>query len=253
MFFCANKAKKIRKDKRNVRSLCYFITHRMCRMEVCLCVIGVLFVILYCIARIDESIIDRGSCLAKDILSFLRQNKEDIDALTYSIIPAFFVYFVTVVIPESKRSQAMLPSICERLRYIKDAFYELSYFLTNSDWVNDSNYLDKALENVARYGTTQYSNRYSLKLCDFFLQLFVEELDKQTDFILQFHNELTPKELKSLLEIKFSSLIGKIREGHFKEALYEKEAFNEVITEFRELNIKAISIYNKLCNRVYVN
>lgn len=147
----------------------------------------------------------------------------------------------------------MLPSICERLRYIKDEFYDLSYSLASCDWIKDSNFLDNALENVAHFDTNQKSNRYSLNYCNFFLQLFVENLDKHADFILQYHNELSPKEMRTLLEIKFSSILGKIREDHFSVALFDKESFNKVIQELRTQNIKAISLYEKLCNRVYIN
>lgn len=147
----------------------------------------------------------------------------------------------------------MLPSICERLRYIKDEFYDLSDCLANCNWIDHPDYLNKAFENVTNFSTTKNSNSYSLHYCNFFLQLFVENLDKHADFILQYHNELSPKEMRTLLEIKFSSIFGKIREDHFSVALFDKESFNKVIQELRTQNIKAISLYEKLCNRVYIN
>ena len=243
-----------RHEKRGskVHSLGCFIFQRMCDWELWVWVITFSILGLYIVSRFDSINLTAIQNYVNLFLSWFKQHKLAIDSWTYSYITGILIYFLTVTYPHAKRSQIILPKLCDKVRLFKDDFRELSFALCNKDWCEDDFIPKNEIDMIKHYGKNPNNNTYySLNFCFPILKSKIDAFDSYADYILNHQEELSNYEIKILLEVRHSSIFDKIRTKEIATPLLDENDLINFIEELREENKKIINVYDEMCNRCF--
>ena len=250
-FHKTNQVKNTKKSNdKEERSLCRFIWYRISGIKSLTWIFGLLFLLLYVLCRLKEINLTCLQEYLNNIIRYLNAHKTAIDGWTYSYIAGALVYYLTVVFPGAKRSQALLPIVCERVRYINDSFFELSNTLCGDNWCINKESIENGVKQVMTFGKTKSDNHYTFEYC-FMLSYFISEIDKYTDMILQLYEVLPSKYLKRILDVKYSSTFDKIRTGELDGAVFDEYGIRQFLEQLRQENIKMNKLYKQIFKRVY--
>lgn len=238
-------------NENEIKPLCHFIRYSSSGFKCFVFVLALLAFVAWILCRLKSINLIGIQDSLNTVLEFLYNHRSAIDGWAYSYIAGVLVYYLTVVLPEAKRGQALLPSICERIRYIEDTFSELSRCLCYGDWSEDHSLLKNAIVQLKQYGKTESDNYYKFDYCFFILHYAVSEIDKYTDFILQLHEVLPAKDLKNILDVKYCSVLDKIRSEAIRNTLFNEDDAKEFLEELREENMKIKTIHKRIYNKIY--
>lgn len=145
--------------------------------------------------------------------------------LSYSYIAGVCFYILTVYIPESKKKNALKFTIYERLRYLKDHYYEVGHAIIGEDLTSENGFKllfkEMTSENYEEYINSQ---KEKLLECSYNKLLPYIELRKnirnEINEIMIYKDYLDAKQIDLLLQIRNSYWFNFINEWGVNKPQY---------------------------------
>ena len=141
--------------------------------------------------------------------------------------------------------------ILEKLRNIKEDYYELSKRFCGEDWCSNLIVVKNGIDQVKKYGMVAEDKYYSFSYCSIFVAVCVERFCRLIDEILEHKEELLPSEFEMLSNIRFSDIFEKTKSEDFLLEPFEEKDIKDVLEKLREENLRVNSLYNSMENRVF--
>ena len=205
-----------------------------------LIIIGYEFMTAACILNFIAACIQN---FMEAVIFILSKGKNLLYTLAVSYVSGVFVYYLTIIVPEVRRSKPILVEVEKTLKYLIDYIHEEVNFINSDDAVRVAmHYLERQkLED----------RTYILKCCNPILRKVHPLLDALTSHILSHSSALTQSELDTLIDIRHRRITYRIRYKYdMKERLYQEQVKDE-IKEFVQLNKDIIEFHKKIKSRIY--
>ena len=165
-------------------------------------------------------------------------------ALAVSYVPGVFVYFLTVVLPETKRSKPLLVEIEKSLQDIKDSFYSAM------EYINSDNAVEIALDDVKQYG--KYNDTfYSLQFMNKTLEKLYQSIERLTSNILSYSSALTQNELNIIIEIRHHKIARQMKFKDGVENVLNKDGVRSYFENMVNLYNEIIELHKSVGSRIY--
>lgn len=235
------------KDK--LKPTWYLILNRLWDREKCvliLFVIAIVIIMAYELITADcvLEFADNIHSFIETIISFLSKGKELLYALAISCVSGIFVYFLTVILPETRRSKPILVDVENSLKYLKDELHDVAEFVS----------LDDATEITIQYlkQHNKLDNEfYNMNCSGRVIEEIHKSLEMHTSHILSYSSALSQSEIETLIDIKHRRISRLIRYKYEENELLNKKQIEDDFKEFVQLNNDIIKLHESVKNRIY--
>lgn len=208
-------------------------------------IISIAIVVAYELITAD-CVLEFADChnFVETIISFLSKGKELFYALAISYISGVFVYFLTVILPETRRSKPILLEIEHTLKYLIDEFYEIENF------GNSTNAVNIAIEKTKHYGKFNDLHYSLYYMCETLENIHIS-IEKLTSNVLTLSTALTNKELDTLIEIRHRKITRQIKYKYGVENLIDENELRCYFENMTKLHEDIVKLYENIKNRIY--
>lgn len=228
--------------KENLKPTWRLILERIRKEEIWVIVLFLVAILIILAYNLLSEITVIG-CL-KVIVSFITNGKDLFYSLAISYVSGVIVYFLTVVLYETRKSKFILVDIEKTLKDLKYEFGSIANFDNPNDAVQN------IIETVNLYGRFN-EKYYSLYFMDKALEKVFYEMEKLTLNVLSFSSALQAQEIDILVDIRSRQITKKIKNKYGVENLID---VHELYTYFEDM-VKLYADINKLHgsirNRIY--
>ena len=231
-----------------MKPLGYLVLSRIWDRERCLLfcfIILVAIILIYNFAKVD--------CFLKGIdLTILTvwENSKIIYDIALSCLGGIIIYFLTVVLVETKRSKFILVETESILKCLEDAFMDLSLDMDLGDINNVEVFTERGLNTVKNHGRASESH-YCLTYCSIRIYRLAREFEALTNSILQYSTILTQQELSLLIHIRQSKTASRLKNRYGVNHLLTECEVLDYFKGIAELYREVCNLRSLLSNRIY--
>ena len=177
-------------------------------------------------------------------IPFLSKVKGILYTLAASYVSGVFVYYLTVLSPETRRSKPILVDVENSLRYLKDELHDVVKFVSS----------DNAVEITIQY-LKQHNKLdngfYNMNCSGRVLEEIHKSLETHTSHILSHSSTLSQSELETLIDIKHRRISRRIRYKYEINELLNAQQIKNDFKEFIQLNNDIIKLHERIKTRIY--
>lgn len=212
-------------------------------------ILAIVFIVVMIVYQmhISEEIENLLHSVCSIFVKFLHSSGECIYTIAVSYIAGWIFYILTVAVPKARQAKQKLHIIAEAIRYLNDEFYILSCEMTGENW------LEKDLEaSVVEY-IKNCSGNDSMQLLSNCNKLKEFQMYYDTKMIEIFADvsSLTNNELQSVVEMKLSPIMFRIRGTTIPEPIISDDKIKKIANGIIELNHKSKELYESISTRLY--
>ena len=198
-------------DKK-LKSTFSFILSRILNREKMIVFLFLLSLIL--VIMKEYATIDGFCCCIIAFVRFLSKANTLLENVAISYIAGIIVYFLTIILPETRRAKPVLIEIDKILCYLEDAFVTLSQDLQVGDWCNSKDSLDEIVNTVKHINKQKGEETFlSLDFCQSSLENLYKKFDELTSEALHHSSALTEDDLNTLVEIRQREVVKQLKYG----------------------------------------
>ena len=152
----------IKTELKNVKSVSILIWNRLCHKDKWLTwsfIVSLVIILLSSFANLNSFLKYLGCCIC-----FVCEGEPIYYTLAVSCLSGLFVYFVTVIIPEVRKSRAIYIEITQQLKKLEDDFIDLSLHFNIVNWCEKDNGI-KMFVDIVKFYNRPNNAYYSLSFC----------------------------------------------------------------------------------------
>ena len=168
--------------------------------------------------------------------------------LAVSYISGVFVYFLTIVLPETRKNKSIYVEICCLLRELEDEFTSLRLDLEVEDWCSSDKAIDAAVQTV-KYYNKQDCGFYKLQFCSKILEDLAQTFDNLTSVIQLYFSILSKEELDAIVRIRRCKIAYMVKYKYGIENVLNENEVRNYFMELAQLN-KDVAQLHKIMKKI---
>lgn len=232
-------------DKKQ-KAICFFIKERLGnRDKWVLRGFLVSFVIIIC-EHIDRiSFFD----FVGTVVPYLKEGTV-LYTLAVSYLSGVIVYFLTIVLPETRKRKSILVEMGYILQELEDEFTSLRLEFSIEDWCLSDEAIESAVQIVKQH--TKSNNKfYNLNFCVKTLETLAQGFNNLTSVMLSYSPVLNEEELDNVIKIRRSGNAYLIKYKYGIENLMKESDVRNYFKKLAQLNKDVIQFHKIIKERIY--
>lgn len=171
--------------------------------------------------------------------------------IALSYISAFMFYIITVLFPQTLKAHAILSNAIEKLRFLKDYFYDFSANAWGDDWTKT-----KDIESIAA-AITYKKDEHTLVFKPDFIRLsrsFISISDEYIKAIMSYEQYLTNKECDMLVHIYNEPAFSYMRHHitQINNPLCDEKKLKAFIKDLIHANEDVKQLYTNMSKKIWL-